>query len=92
MNGCFQLWQFGQFFFEKIYLVEEPAILSRVTSYSTPDSRMSYFECPTPYKCALLRIDTIRSPTPNKNPTPVGELGFQKLFLQQVTIATSNGN
>ena len=47
---------------------------SRV-SYSdcpSPSSRVSYSECSTPYKCALLRIDTIRSPTLYKNPAPVG--------------------
>ena len=39
--------------------------------YPTSYNRASYSECPTPYKCALLRIDTIRSPALYKNPTLV---------------------
>ena len=70
------------FFFEKIYFVEESAILSRVSyspysrvSYSrcpTLYSCMFYSECPTPYKCVLLYVDAIQSPTLYKNPTLVG--------------------
>ena len=44
-------------------------------SYSerpTRYSRLSYSKCPTPYKCALLRIGTVQSPAQYKNPTPVG--------------------
>ena len=70
-------------FFEKIYFVEESAILSSV-SYSTLYSQVSYSrcptlyscmfycECPTSYKCALLHVHTIWSLTLYKNPTPVG--------------------
>ena len=54
---------------------ECPTPYSRV-SYSkcpTPYSRVSYCEWPTLCECALLHIDTIRSPAPDKNLTPVGE-------------------
>ena len=33
---------------------------------------MSYSECPTPYKCAILRINAIQSPTLYKHSTRVG--------------------
>ena len=51
------------------------ALLRIAVSYSeypTTYSPVSYSECPTPYKCALLLIDTIRSPASYKNPAPVG--------------------
>ena len=50
------------------------------SEYPTSKSGLSYSECPTLYKCALLRIDTIRSPVSYKNPTPVGAILFIYLF------------
>ena len=55
-------------FFEKIYF--------HIAGCPTPNAllRMAvcHSECHTPYKCALLRKDTIWSPTRHKNPTSVG--------------------
>ena len=45
--------------------------LLRIAGYPTPYSRVSYFECLTPYKCPLLRINIIRCPASYKNPTLV---------------------
>ena len=63
---------------------ECPALYSRMTTpnillrkagcrpeYPASYNLASYSECPTPYKCALLRIDTIRSLALYKKPTPV---------------------
>ena len=49
-----------------------PNSLLRIIGFPTPNGRESYSERSTPYKCALLCIDTIRSPVSHKNPTPVG--------------------
>ena len=38
----------------------------------TPYIRVSFTEYPAPYKCVLLRIDTIRTRALYKNATPVG--------------------
>ena len=47
-----------------------PIALVRTARCPTPNGLTPY--SPTPYKCALLRIDTIRSLAPYKSPTPVG--------------------
>ena len=39
---------------------------------------MSCSECPTPYECALLRIDGIQGLASYKNPTPVGAYQSRK--------------
>ena len=45
--------------------------LLRIDGCPTSYSRVSYSECSTPYKCALLRINTVRNRALYKNPTPV---------------------
>ena len=36
------------------------------SEYPISNSRLTYSKCPAPYKCALLRIDTIRGQAPYK--------------------------
>ena len=51
--------------------------LLRIAGCPTSYSPVSYSEYPTPNKCALLRINTIRSPASYKTPTPVGADRFR---------------
>ena len=63
----------------------QPGVLFRMPNSVQPGvpPQMPYFVCPT-----ILRIDTIRSPIPQKNPTPVGA----KCFSSSNFVSTQTGS
>ena len=74
-TACSVLWYIFWTFYIKVFPANIwiiDALQNWLLICPIPYSRGPCSEFSAPYKCALLRIDTIRSPALYKNPTPVG--------------------